>query len=192
MSRLRWQLLCMAGIAATYVTSLFLPAIGDPLGGHPRTGWEVLGASRMLIPGPAALPALFALGQNLLLFLGVIMLGLCRNRTAMILGMLATLGASVDFFYLLWTHAYLYAGFFFWLASLVLLFISGVCLAPQAGEESTAVPFAPPLPDPSALALLNKNRQPQSPSAKKSTPAPPQGSGPLPTCDRPHNAPPLP
>lgn len=157
MSNLRWKWLAVAAIAGTYTWSFFLPATQDWIGpvGKLLTGWE---AFRSM----GCLPVWLA---NPLLVLGVMAFLVRYYQTALILGVAATLDACI----LLENYRDLYAGYYLWLTSMLLLTVVAACFARFPSRKNRRkgddAPFLPVLPDPSVSALFN---QPQTQSCMPS------------------------
>jgi hypothetical protein len=181
----RWQWLCIAAIVGVFALSFFLPVAFlpvDDFGGiryHPLPGWEAYYryAKGLLlwvtVPGghvdslfAILVCVLFVLLPNILFAAGIRLLLLRRHRSALVVGVLASLDACYPL--LGWLLEKLQplglgSGYFVWLASMVLLALAGACFAfvtnPKAGSNRSARPAPSMFPDPGALALFN---QPQA------------------------------
>lgn len=172
MTQRRWQWLSILVIASAYAWSLYLPVMPEWLGapGAVWTGWE------LFLIGLRA-PLMWCWWPNPLLFVGILMLVIRYNRTAMILGVVAALGACY------WLPAFweMGAGYYVWLTSMVLLGVSGGCLAflpnRKRMQKREADAIALMLPDASVLSLFNQ-QQTKPPLPTKVRSGPPQGRPP--------------
>ena len=189
MTKRRWQWSCIAAVVGVFALSFFLPVVRSPFTSTQEyvLGWQACSAGwcvfwTLCLWGKGVLPtsrdlleSAFGWLPNLLFPLGTLLLVLRRNRSALILGIIAALAACI---WLQDLQFGLYSGYFLWLASMVLLALAGGCFAfmanPKAVPNTSAHPSPPKLPDPSLLALFNQPR-PTEPVPKEIRSSAPQG-----------------
>jgi hypothetical protein len=146
MTRRNWERWSIAVVVFLYVASLVLPVTAQHSDwrGAADLGWFYL------VFGVALIPFWF---PNLLFIIGVVLLLFRRNKTAAVLGLIATLGAAVW----LANASGMGPGYYCWLASMAALASVGGWRALLADDLDTLEPaekVRPTLPDPAALELF--------------------------------------
>ena len=199
MIKRHWQRLCIAVVVGVFVLSFFLPACQAPFApaGEYFLGWQAcyflwLAFWRLMLWGKGVLPPNLDLLEtvcgwlpNLLFPIGSLLLMVRRNWSAMIVGIMASLGACI---WLQVSQEGLYSGYIVWLASMVLLAVAGGCFASFASDKGMRgmAAYPPPqvLPDPSVFALFNQPRgeQPIPTKVRAGTPPSDRPSSQQPPC----------
>jgi hypothetical protein len=165
MTKHNWQWPCIAAVVGAFALSFFLPVCVRPFGsgGECVFGWEAcyLWALIVLIAATSgkATPTfdfcLFLCGglPNLLFPFGVALLAARRHKSALTLGIAASIGAWI---WLRDLQHGLYSGYFVWLASMVLLAVTSGCFALLASRRKTQQWAMSPSAffDPSVFALF--------------------------------------
>jgi hypothetical protein len=171
----RWRWLCVAVVAGVYAVSFFLPAETILSAPGAVYFWSIpAGFFQRLAAGTLTGDSLWGLVgwlPNPLLVVGMILVALRRGWSALGTGLLATACACVwllDGNYTISTNGLvtLNVGYYAWLASMLLLSISGAMMMyAAAAERQPSPPDALRLPPPNSPVFAHFRDEPKPPVA---------------------------
>jgi hypothetical protein len=171
----RWRWLCVAVVAGVYAVSFFLPAETILSAPGAVYFWSIpTGFCQRLAAGTLTGDSLWGLVgwlPNPLLVAGLILTALRRGRSALGAGLLATACACIwllDCSFTISSNGLmiLNVGYYVWLASMLLLSISGAVMMYAASGDRRPPPSALRLPPPDAAVFAHFRTAPPPPVAR--------------------------